>query len=178
MPFLLETTNPPASPDVSPFLIIASIVGYFIALLGVAWWTGRRADAGGYFLGNKASPWWAVALGLIGDSLSGVSYISVPGAVGVGRWYYLQVVFGYVIGYGIIIHVLLPLYYRLNLTSIYGYLGLRFDRTAQRRVAAHEDPERNSPASGQRNPRRSPAQPIEETAPFPTRSANSARHSI
>ncbi len=121
---------------VSPLIIFASVAGYFAALLGVAWWTGRRADAGGYFLGNRASPWWAVALGLIGDSLSGVSYISVPGAVGVGRWYYLQVVLGYVIGYVIIIHLLLPMYYRLNLTSIYGYLGIRFDRAAQRTGAA------------------------------------------
>lgn len=116
----------------TPWIILACVAGYFAMLLAVAWKTGHHADAGGYFLGNKASPWWAVALGLIGDSLSGVSYISVPGAVGVGRWRYLQVVLGYVLGYFVIIHVLLPLYYRLNLTSIYGYLGQRFDRTAQR----------------------------------------------
>ena len=117
---------------VTPWTILSCVAAYFALLLSVAWWTGRRADASGYFLGNKSSPWWAVALGLIGDSLSGVSYISVPGAVGTGRWRYLQVVFGYVLGYFVIIHVLLPLYYRLNLTSIYGYLGQRFDRLAQR----------------------------------------------
>lgn len=116
----------------SPWVILLSVAGYFAALLGVAWWTGRRADAAGYFLGNRSSPWWAVAFGLIGDSLSGVSYISVPGAVGINHWRYLQVVLGYVLGYLIIIHVLLPLYYRLNLTSIYGYLGHRFGRMAQR----------------------------------------------
>ncbi len=116
----------------APSLLLGCVAGYFAMLLGVAWWTGRHADARAYFLGNKSSPWWAVALGLIGDSLSGVSYISVPGKVGADRWHYLQVVFGYVLGYVMIIHLLLPLYYRLNLTSIYGYLGQRFDHTAQR----------------------------------------------
>lgn len=120
----------------SPWTILECVAGYFTALLTVAWWTGRKADASGYFLGNKSSPWWAVALGLIGDSLSGVSYISVPGAVGKGQWHYLQVVLGYVLGYVIIIHVLLPLYYQRQLTSIYGYLGQRFGPSAQRTGAA------------------------------------------
>ena len=116
----------------SPSLLLGCVVGYFALLLGLAGWTARNADARAYFLGNKSSPWWAVALGLIGDSLSGVSYISVPGKVAVDRWHYLQIVFGYVLGYVLIIHILLPLYYRLNLTSIYGYLGHRFDTTTQR----------------------------------------------
>lgn len=132
MPFLLEKKRFASDSTMSASIVFLSVAAYFAALLGVAWWTGRRSDAAGYFLGNKTSPWWAVACGLIGDSLSGVSYISVPGAVGVNHWRYLQVVFGYALGYLIIIHLLLPLYYRLNLTSIYGYLGQRFGRTAQR----------------------------------------------
>ena len=116
----------------SPFLILGCVALYFALLLGIAWVTSRRADAAGYYLGNRNSPWYVVAFGLIGDSLSGVTYISVPGQVGTAKFAYLQVVLGYVLGYVIIAEVLLPLYYRLNLTSIYGYLLGRFGRTAQR----------------------------------------------
>jgi len=111
--------------------ILGCVASYFALLLGVAWWTGRRADQSGYFLGNRRSPWFVVAFGLIGDSLSGVTYISVPGQVGAQRWGYLQVVLGYALGYAIIARVLLPLYYRLQLTSIYTYLGTRFGRSAE-----------------------------------------------
>jgi len=116
---------------VEPSVILACVAAYFAALLGLAWWTGRKADNAGYFLGNRRSPWPIVALGLIGDSLSGVSYISVPGKVARDHFGYLQVVLGYILGYVLIATVLLPLYYRLGLTSIYGYLGQRFGRTAQ-----------------------------------------------
>ncbi|HAB18009.1 MAG TPA: sodium:solute symporter [Verrucomicrobiota bacterium] len=115
----------------SPWLILACVAAYFTLLLGIAWVTGRRADEAGYFLGNKRSPWYVVAFGLIGDSLSGVTYLSVPGQVGTAKCGYLQVVFGYVLGYVVIAQVLLPLYYRLNLTSIYSYLGDRFGRSAE-----------------------------------------------
>ncbi|MBN8247863.1 MAG: sodium:solute symporter [Verrucomicrobia bacterium] len=111
--------------------ILGCVALYFALLLGVAWWTGRHADQAGYFLGNRQSPWFVVAFGLIGDSLSGVTYISVPGQVGAQQWSYLQVVLGYALGYGIIAQVLLPLYYRLRLTSIYSYLGTRFGRSAE-----------------------------------------------
>jgi len=121
---------------VQPTVILACVAVYFAALLGLAWWTGRRADDAGYFLGNRRSPWPLVALGLIGDSLSGVSYISVPGKVARDHFGYLQIVLGYVLGYGIIAFVLLPLYYRLGLTSIYGFLGQRYDATAQRTGSA------------------------------------------
>ena len=116
---------------VSPWLILGCVALYFAILLGVAWWTGRRADQAGYFLGNRRSPWYIVAFGLIGDSLSGVTYLSVPGQVGSQHCGYLQVVLGYVLGYIAIAQVLLPLYYRLNLTSIYSYLGSRFGRPAE-----------------------------------------------
>lgn len=116
--------------------ILACVAVYFAGLLALAWWTGRKADSEGYFRGNRRSPWPVVALGLIGDSLSGVSYISVPGKVAADHFGYLQVVFGYVLGYGIIAHVLLPLYYRMELTSIYSFLGSRFDPVTQRTGSA------------------------------------------
>lgn len=98
----------------------------------IAWYTGRNADSKAYFIGNKASPWYAVAFGMIGDSLSGVTFISVPGRVETEHFTYLQVVFGYFIGYFVISYVLLPLYYRMNLTSIYSYLGERLGIWSQR----------------------------------------------
>ena len=116
----------------SPALILACVGGYFLFLLLIAWWTSRNATNAAYFLGNKASPWYAVAFGLIGDSLSGVTFISVPGNVSTDRFAYLQIVFGYVLGYVVIAQVLLPLYYRLNLVSIYSYLEQRFGPTAQK----------------------------------------------
>ncbi len=121
---------------VSPVFILGAVALYFALLLGIAGWTSRRADTAGYFLGNRNSPWLVVAFGLIGDSLSGVTYISVPGQVGTAQCSYLQVVLGYVAGYVIIAEILLPLYYRLQLTSIYSYLGQRFGRGAQRTGSA------------------------------------------
>ncbi|HEY9560626.1 MAG TPA: sodium:solute symporter [Anseongella sp.] len=116
----------------SPFFIITCIVAYFGLLLLIAWITGRNADNDAYFLGNKASPWIAVAFGMLADSLSGVTYISVPGAVGTAQFSYLQLVMGYVFGYFIIGAVLLPLYYKMNLTSIYSYLQSRFGAWSQK----------------------------------------------
>ncbi len=117
---------------VSPGLILACVGGYFLFLLLIAWRTSRHAGNAAYFLGNKTSPWYAVAFGLIGDSLSGVTFISVPGKVGADKFGYLQIVFGYVIGYVVIAQVLLPLYYRLNLVSIYSYLHQRFGVASQK----------------------------------------------
>jgi SSS family transporter len=116
----------------SPALILFCIASYFGFLLLIAWFTSRNANNASYFLGNKASPWFAVAFGLIGDSLSGVTFISVPGQVGAAQFSYLQIVFGYVLGYAVIAQVLLPLYYRLNLTSIYSYLRERFGPWSQK----------------------------------------------
>jgi Na+/proline symporter len=120
----------------SPGLILVCIGGYFAFLLGIAWVTGRHAGNAAYFLGNRASPWYVVAFGLIGDSLSGVTFISVPGRVRDAHFSYLQVVLGYVAGYVVIAHVLLPLYYRLQLTSIYTYLEHRLGTAAQRTGSA------------------------------------------
>ena len=116
----------------SPFFILSCIGVYFVMLLVIAWITGRHADNNSYFLGNKASPWYVVAFGMIGDSLSGVTFISVPGSIGKDQFSYFQVVLGYGLGYAVIAWVLLPLYYRLNLTSIYSYLRGRFGPTAQK----------------------------------------------
>ena len=116
----------------SATLIIACILGYFGFLLIIAWYTSRNSTADSYFLGNNASPWYAVAFGMIGDSLSGVTYISVPGAVGASKFSYLQLVLGYFVGYFIISKVLLPLYYKMNLLSIYTYLETRFGKITQK----------------------------------------------
>lgn len=116
----------------SASFILLFIAGYFALLLFIAYITSRKASAFSYFLGNKSSPWYIVALGMIGDSLSGVTYISVPGKVYTSGLTYLQIVLGYFVGYFIIAYVLLPLYYRLNVTSIYEFLEKRFDRKVQK----------------------------------------------
>ena len=116
----------------SPTLILACIGLYFAALLAIAWRTSRDGSSASYYLGNKRSPWYVVAFGLIADTLSGVTFISVPGAVGKSSFSYLQVVLGYMAGYVVIAAVLLPLYYRMNLTSIYGYLRERFGPRSQK----------------------------------------------
>lgn len=116
----------------SPIVIFGGILSYFMMLLVVGYITGRKADSNGYFLGNKQSIWWLVALGMLSDSMSGVSFISVPGAVGVAQLHYFQIVIGYVLGYMVIAYVLLPLYYRHQLTSIYGYLEHRFNPVSQK----------------------------------------------
>lgn len=103
------------------------IIGlYFLMLIGVSYLTGKKDDNEAFFLGNRQSPWYVVAFGMVGASLSGVTFISVPGWVESNQFSYMQVVLGYVVGYVVIIKVLLPLYYRLNLTSIYTYLEQRF----------------------------------------------------
>jgi len=116
----------------SPTLIISCITGYFGFLLVIAWYTSRNATNQSYFLANKAAPWYAVAFGMISDSLSGVTFISVPGSVGVAHFSYLQVILGYFVGYFVIANVLLPLYYSRNLTSIYSYLLERYGKFSQK----------------------------------------------
>lgn len=110
----------------NPLVIIAFIVGYFLLLMLVSHFTSKNANNDSFFIGSHQSPWYLVAFGMIGASLSGVTFISVPGWVGGSQFSYMQMVLGYFIGYTVIATVLLPLYYRLNLTSIYTYLGDRF----------------------------------------------------
>ena len=114
----------------SPGLLFAFVIGYFILLLIVAWYTSRNSNNESFFIGNRNSNWMLVAFGMIGTSLSGVTFVSVPGTVGVAGFAYFQVVLGYFIGYFIIAFILLPLFYRLNLTSIYNYLQHRFGMTS------------------------------------------------
>ncbi|WP_020602798.1 sodium:solute symporter [Spirosoma spitsbergense] len=107
-------------------LALVILVVYFGLLIAVSFYTARGADTTTFFTANRQSPWWLVAFGMIGTSLSGVTFISVPGAVGSIGFSYFQVVLGYIVGYIVIGTVLMPLYYRLNLISIYGYLEQRF----------------------------------------------------
>ena len=101
---------------------------YFILLMVVSYITGKKSDNKSFFLGNRQSPWFIVSIGMIGASLSGVTFISVPGWVKSTQFTYLQMVAGYFVGYLVIAHVLLPVYYKLNLTSIYTYLEERFGK--------------------------------------------------
>jgi Na+/proline symporter len=106
--------------------IVVCIILYFLFLSAISWFTGKNDTNESFFLGNKSSPWYIVAFGMIGTSLSGVTFISVPGWVESSQFSYMQMVFGYLLGYAFIGAVLMPLYYRLNLTSIYTYLSDRF----------------------------------------------------
>lgn len=108
--------------------ILLLILAYFGVLFLISFITGKKADNSTFFKANNSSPWYLVAFGMIGASLSGVTFISVPGWVEAESMSYMQMVLGYVLGYAIIGLVLLPLYYRLNLTSIYTYLEDRFGR--------------------------------------------------
>lgn len=114
----------------SPYIILGVVVGYFLVLMTVSYFTSRNADNQDFFIAGRQSPWLLVAIGMIGASLSGVTFISIPGVVGAGganqAFSYMQMVFGYLLGYLVIATVLMPLYYRMNLTSIYGYLEERF----------------------------------------------------
>jgi len=110
----------------SPIVILSIIVAYFLLLIGISYFTSKGADNNSFFVGNKNSKWYLVAFGMVGASLSGVTFVSVPGWVSVTQFSYMQMVFGYLFGYFIIANVLMPLYYRLNLTSIYTYLDQRF----------------------------------------------------
>jgi len=112
----------------SPALILLIIALYFTLLLFIGWLTGRKANSEGFFVGNRRSPWIVVSIGMIGASLSGVTFISVPGWVIDSQFSYMQMVLGYLAGYVVIAEILLPLYYRLRLTSIYTYLSERFGR--------------------------------------------------
>ncbi len=114
------------SDSLTPSIILTCVVVYSALLFFITWLTSRNATNETYFIGNRSSKWYIVAYGMIGASLSGVTFISVPGAVGITQFAYFQVVLGYIFGYLVIAGVLLPLYYRLQLTSIYTFLEQRF----------------------------------------------------
>ena len=110
----------------TPLHILLLIVGYFLLLLLISYFTGKNDTNSDFFKGGRQSPWFVVAFGMIGASLSGVTFISVPGAVDSTQFSYMQVVFGYLIGYFVIAYLLMPIYYKFNVTSIYEYLEQRF----------------------------------------------------
>src|SRR6478609_11142117 len=116
----------------SPVLLFSFVIAYFLVLLGVAWYTGKNSNNESFFIGNKNSNWMLVAFGMIGTSLSGVTFVSVPGGVTTGSFFYFQIVLGYLLGYMVVAFVLIPLYYKLNLTSIYTYLEKRFGDQAHK----------------------------------------------
>ncbi len=120
----------------SPIVLLLFVAGYFLLLLAVAWYTGKNSNNESFFIGNRNSNWMLVAFGMIGTSLSGVTFVSVPGGVGKESFAYFQIVIGYLIGYFIVAYVLLPLYYKLNLTSIYNYLSKRLGVASYKTGAA------------------------------------------
>ncbi len=113
-------------------IIISVVLGYFVLLLLVSFFTSRKADNEDFFVGGRKSSWLVVSYGMIGASLSGITFISVPGWVLTNKFAYFQMVLGYVLGYAFIAGVLLPVYYSLKLTSIYSYLGDRFGPVSEK----------------------------------------------
>lgn len=110
----------------SKVVIIATILGYIAVLFTVAYFSGRRANNEGFFVGNRSSSWWMVMLAMVGAAMSGVTFVSVPGMVAASGFSYFQMALGFMTGYFVIAFVLIPLFYRMNLVSIYGYLEERF----------------------------------------------------
>ncbi len=110
----------------TPTIILIVIAAYFALLFGISYWAGRNADNAGFFSGNKSSNWMLVAMSTIGAAISGVTFVSVPGMVAGAGFSYMQMVLGFTVGQFLVAYVLIPLYYKYNLTSIYEYLNNRF----------------------------------------------------
>jgi solute:Na+ symporter, SSS family len=116
----------------NPLVVLTVIIGYFFLLLTIAWFTSRGATSATFYTGNRKSPWYLVAFGMVGATLSGVTFISVPGEVANSAFSYLQFVLGNLVGYWLVAGILLPVYYRLKLVSIYSFLGLRFGEASHK----------------------------------------------
>ena len=114
------------------WIVLATIAGYFVLLFVVSYFAGRKSSNAGFFTGNRSTPWYLASLAMIGAAISGVTFISVPGMVVAKGYSYLQMVFGFVLGYFLIAYFLVPLFYRRNLISIYGYLEQRFGDSTYR----------------------------------------------
>ena len=119
-----------------PYQVLILIAAYFLILISISYFTGRGGSNAEFFKANKQAPWYLVAFGMIGASLSGITFISIPGTVETDSFSYFQVVLGYTIGYAVIGQVLLPLYYKMNLTSIYAYLDSRFGNSSYKTGAS------------------------------------------
>ncbi|MDE6436100.1 MAG: sodium:solute symporter, partial [Muribaculaceae bacterium] len=113
-------------------IVIITIIGYFLLLMGISWFASRGSDNSTFFTGNRKTPWPVVAFAMIGAAISGVTFISVPGMVAAKGYAYLQMVLGFIVGYFVIAFVLVPMFYKRNLISIYGYLEQRFGRSTYR----------------------------------------------
>lgn len=113
-------------------IVLATIAFYFALLFVISWITGHKADNAGFFTGNRKSPWYMVTIAMIGASISGVTFISVPGAVLAGGYSYMQMVLGFFVGAVVVAFVLIPMFYKMNLVSIYGYLENRFGLSSYR----------------------------------------------
>ena len=120
----------------TPGLILGFVGLYFIVLFAIARWTSKGATNSDFFVAGKKAPWYLVAFGMIGASLSGVTFISIPGQVAGSEFSYMQMVLGYILGYVVIAYVLIPVFYRLNLVSIYTYLKGRFGTVSHKTGAA------------------------------------------
>ncbi|MEM6318857.1 MAG: sodium:solute symporter [Bacteroidota bacterium] len=112
--------------QLTPQILIGIVLAYFALLMVISYFTGKKADNADFFVGGRQSPWYLVAFGMVGATLSGVTFISVPGWVEASQFSYMQMVIGYLLGYFVIATVLMPMYYKMNLTSIYTYLEERF----------------------------------------------------
>ena len=110
----------------TPLSVIITIAAYFVILFTVSYIAGRKADNAGFFVGNRKSSWYVVAFAMVGSAISGVTYVSVPGMVAASNFGYLQMVLGFIAGQLIIAYLLVPLFYKMNLVSIYEYLENRF----------------------------------------------------
>ncbi len=119
-----------------PYQVLILIAAYFSVLILISFFTGRGGSNAEFFKANKQAPWYLVAFGMIGASLSGITFISIPGTVESDSFSYFQVVLGYTVGYAVIGQVLLPLYYKMNLTSIYTYLESRFGNASYKTGAS------------------------------------------
>ncbi|TRO65296.1 sodium:solute symporter [Christiangramia sabulilitoris] len=119
-----------------PYQVLILIAAYFAVLILISYFTGRGGSNAEFFKANKQAPWYLVAFGMIGASLSGITFISIPGTVEADSFSYFQVVLGYTVGYAVIGQVLLPLYYKMNLTSIYTYLETRFGNASYKTGAS------------------------------------------
>lgn len=120
----------------NPYTILILIACFLFLLFAISYFTSKKANHQTFFTGNRQSPWYLVAFGMIGTSLSGVTFISLPGWVGTSQFSYMQMVLGYLAGYYVIANILMPIYYKLNLTSIYSYLDTRFGRYSSKTGAS------------------------------------------
>ena len=116
----------------TPYAVLLTVGAYIAVLFAVAWFSGRRADNAGFFTGNRRTPWYMAALAMVGAAMSGVTFISVPGSVAADGFSYMQMVIGFTVGQAVIAFVLVPLFYKLRVVSLYQYLDDRFGVSAHR----------------------------------------------